>query len=293
MPLNITISGSTGLIGRALTDHFCGQGHKVIPLGHLPPWSLHMLQAKLEAQDIVIHLAGVNISERWTKDYKMLIQSSRVETTCLLSKALVSLKQKPRLYICASAIGYYGNHPAGIVLDEDSPVGEGFLPEVCRQWEDATLSAFHAGIRVVNMRTAVVLGKNGGALARMLPIFNLGLGGILGNGEQMISWIALDEIPLIVDHIIQTGSLSGPVNVVAPEVLSNREFTSILSEIIKRPAFLPLPAWGVKLLFGEMGQQLLLEGAQVRPARLQSSGYVFKYPDIRSVMQKVLNSAMY
>lgn len=297
--MNIVISGSTGMIGRALTDYFRREGHVVNPLLRSTKdsnaqgiyWNINagtIEEQKLEGQDIVIHLAGANISERWTPEYKKIIKSSRVDSTRLLARTIANLKNKPRLFISASAIGYYGNHSANVNIDEDSPVGLGFLPEVCNRWEDETRVAAQAGIRVVNLRFGVVLSKNGGALAKMLPIFNFGLGGVLGQGDQMMSWGSLNEIPLIIQHIIQTQSLSGPLNAVSPRAVTNKVFTRILGEVIKRPVFLPVPAMGIHLLFGEMGKSLLLEGANVTPKRLLTMGYVFKYPDLRSALQDAL-----
>ncbi len=299
--MRIAISGSTGFIGSTLVSHFLKRYDTVIELSRreslaksktsVAVWDPHRgtIEAdKLEGHDVVIHLAGVNISERWTSAYKEIIESSRVEGTRLLSQALATLKQKPKLLIAASAVGFYGNHAPEETCDESSSSGQGFLPQVCRHWEEETRFAKEAGIRVVNLRFGVVLGKNGGAMAKMLPIFNLGLGGVLGHGRQVMSWIALPEIPLVIEHIIKTSSLEGPVNAVSPQAVSNREFTKVLGRVIKRPVFLPVPAFGIQALFGEMGQTLLLEGVRVAPQRLQQSGYSFRYLDLQSALDAVL-----
>ncbi len=328
MALNIAISGSTGMIGAELTDYFLRQGQNVVPLVRCSPavlkdhsnaicWDIDgatIEQEKLCRQDIVIHLAGASISQRWTPKYKKLILSSRVKATRLLSNALANLnpdfafpflcatdrramdcnakfglKQKPRLFISASAIGYYGSHPADVMIDEESAAGDGFLADVCRQWEAETRPAADAGIRVVHLRLGVVLSQSGGALAKMLPIFNLGLGGVLGPGSQIISWVALKEIPQIIQYIIETESLSGAVNAVAPAAVTNREFTNILGQVLKRPVILPVPSKGIDILWGEMGRELLLKGAHVVPKKLQSFGYQFKYPDLRLALEDAIN----
>lgn len=297
--MRIALTGATGFIGSAIARYLSFQDHSVIQITRRESltspyiaWDpiRGLIEAeKLENLDAVIHLAGANISERWTPAYKKMIASSRIEGTRLLCQSLAKLHQKPRILICASAIGFYGNHEPDKILTESSPSGEGFLPEVCRQWEDETRYAKEAGIRVVNIRLGVVLGKSGGAMAKMLPIFNLGLGGVLGSGKQMMSWIALLEIPYIIEHLIKHESISGPVNVVSPNPVSNREFTKTLGNLIKRPAFLPVPSFGIKALFAEMGETLLLEGARVIPERLQKSGYQFRYPMLKSALESVLN----
>jgi uncharacterized protein len=301
--MRIAISGSTGFIGSTLVNHFLKRYDTVIELSRSQSLSKSKTSValwdpqrgtieadKLEGHDVIIHLAGANISKRWSPEYKKAIESSRVEGTRLLSQALATLKQRPKLLISASAVGFYGNHAPDQVFDESSPAGKGFLPLVCQRWEEETRFAKEAGIRVVNLRFGVVLGKDGGAMAKMMPIFNLGFGGVLGNGRQIMSWVALPEIPFIIEHVIKTVSLEGPVNAVSPQAVSNREFTKVLGRVIKRPVFLPVPALGIKALFGEMGQTLLLEGVRVEPKRLQQSGYSFRYLDLGSALDAVLKS---
>jgi uncharacterized protein len=296
--MRVAISGSTGFMGSALVHHFLRKNAAVIQLVRQSPtektqaiWdpANGTIEApKLEGQDIVIHLAGANISERWTPQYKKTIESSRADGTRLLCQALATLQQKPKLLVSASAVGFYGNHEPDRALDESSPSGEGFLSHVCRRWEEETRYAKDAGIRVVNLRFGVVLGKKGGALAKMMPIFNAGLGGVLGHGRQMMSWIALPEIPHIIEYLAQNPSIEGAVNAVSPLPVSNKEFTGALGRAIRRPVIFPVPAFGIQALFGEMGKTLLLEGVRVLPGRLRQAGYCFQYPDIDSALDAVL-----
>lgn len=302
MSLKIAITGSTGLIGPALVASFLKDNHLVTQISRqsafedgpktpLIVWDpkTGVLDSKaLEGFDVIIHLAGANVGERWTQDYKRIILDSRIDGTRLLSRTIAILHQKPKLFISASAIGYYGNHHAQHVLDERSPLGKGFLAEVCRQWEEETAPVKDAGVRVVNLRIGVVLNKSGGALAKMWLPFQLGLGGVLGNGYQMMSWIALDEIAPIVKFIIEHEHLSGPVNAVSPNPVNNRDFTRVLGEVINRPVFLPVPEFAVRLLFGEMGQTLLLEGNRVMPQKLLDAGYEFQYSEIKTALERAV-----
>ncbi len=298
--MRIAITGSTGLIGSRLVEFFLSQGHAVsqmtrrstvtnlqTPVICWDPVHAHMDSHQLEGFDVVIHLAGTNVGEKWNDEYKKSILDSRQQGTRLLAQTLSQLKNKPKVLLSASAIGFYGNHEAQTVLDETSPRGQGFLPDVCQVWEQETRPAQDAGIRVVNMRFGVVLSKKGGALAKMWVPFQFGLGGILGSGKQMMSWVALDEIPFIVDHLIKS-DVTGPVNVVSPQAVSNAEFTKVLGAAIKRPTVFPVPAFGVRILFGEMGQTLLLEGSHVVPKVLQNSGYRFHYADLNSALKEVV-----
>ena len=300
MSLRIAITGATGLIGSKLIPYFYSEGHQVTqitrqaslkgasaPLITWDPDAGKMDEARLEGFDVVVHLAGANVGQYWTPSHKQQILDSRVNGTRLLCTTLAGLKHKPKVLLAASAVGYYGNHAPDISLDEQSPKGHGFLAEVCEAWERETRIAVKAGIRVVNMRFGVVLSKKGGALAKMNVPFQLGLGGVLGTGKQMISWIALDEIPSIMMHVINV-DIAGAVNAVSPNAVSNKEFTKILGEVIKRPTVFPVPALGVKLLFGEMGEEMLLQGSRVEPERLQNTNYRFHYPDLRSALMKAM-----
>lgn len=296
--MRIGITGATGMIGNCLTAFLSAQGHQVAVITrrasyHQPQTSVivwdpalnYIEIEQLEGFDIVIHLAGANVGEYWSQEYKKKILESRVQSTKLLCGSLAKLSSKPKLLISASAIGYYGNHPSEEVLDESSPAGTGFLADVCHQWEEETAVAAQAGIRVVRMRLGVVLSKAGGALAKMWLPFQCGLGGVLGNGQQMMSWTALDEIPFAVDYLIKNEQIAGAVNVVAPRAVCNAEFTKILGQVMHRPTILPAPGFAVRLMFGEMGQSLLLEGAHVAPRRLQESGYQFRFPDLKEALK--------
>ncbi|MCR4337757.1 MAG: TIGR01777 family oxidoreductase [Candidatus Omnitrophica bacterium] len=303
MPLRIAITGSTGMVGKAICAYFQEQGCEISPLLRPStkgapsseksiPWDSQkgwIDLPQLEGCDVLIHLAGANISaRRWTPKYKKLIYDSRVESTKLLQKSILNLKNPPKVWFCASAVGIYGHHSPQEILDESSPLGQDFLAQVCRDWEAASVLN-RDDIRVINLRFGMILEKSGGALAKMLPVFRLGLGGPIGNGCQMISWVALKEIPLIVEHIINNEKLSGPINVVSPEAVSNREFTKVLGGVLKRPAVLPVPALAIKLIFSEMGKSLLLNGAKVFPQRLMDSGYFFKYSNIQFALEKIVS----
>ena len=302
--MRIAITGATGMIGSRLTPFLQALGHQITAITrqsvyHQPKvsvivWdpSLNYIESKeLEGLDVIVHLAGADVGQYWSEGYKKIILESRVQSTCLLCEAISKVSLKPKLLICASAIGFYGNHPSSRELDENTPLGHGFLADVCNRWEGSSQSAVDAGIRVVFMRLGVVLSKAGGALARMKLPFQLGLGGKLGDGRQMMSWVALDEIPFVVEHLIKNERIIGAVNVVSPQAVSNAEFTRILGQVMKRPTFLPVPAFIVRLLYGEMGHNLLLEGAHIIPRRLQESGYQFRYADLKSALE--INSPSY
>lgn len=303
MPLKIAISGSTGLVGTALLEYFKSGGHQVSRIirkttdytGEDPCIVMDVScgsieSEKLEGHDVIIHLAGANIAQKWSSKYKRAIFSSRIDSTKLLSSAIAALNNKPNIFLSASAIGFYGNHKPEEVVDERTPLGSDYLAQICQHWEAAAKEVKKAGVRVVFMRMGVVLSKSGGALAKMLPAFKLGLGGRLASGKQVMSWIALDEIPLITEHIINDGSISGPVNFVSPNPLTNKEFTSALGHELKRPTVFPVPSFAIKMLFGEMGETLLLNGSNVAPKSLRESHYQFRYPDIKSALSAALSS---
>lgn len=300
--MRIAVTGSTGFIGSCVVSYFRSAGCQVARLvrpgrgmslagdGDVIAWdpvSRKMDASLLEGYDAVIHLAGANIAQqRWTLPYKKLILSSRVEGTQFLGEVISDLKNPPRVLLSASAIGYYGNITPPICADESSNMGIGFLAEVCEQWEKAAQSAQREGVRVVYTRFGVVLSRKGGALAKMLPAFRLGFGGRLGSGRQMMSWIALEEIPRIMEHLIHKEDISGPVNVVTPNPVSNEGFTKVLAGCLNRKAILPVPSFMIRWLLGEMGQALLLDGAAVLPKRLMESGYVFRFPDLESALEE-------
>jgi uncharacterized protein (TIGR01777 family) len=297
--MKVLVSGASGLIGSALVGLLTTGGHQVVRLvRHDGTRSAGAVQwdpaagtidaAALEGIDAVVHLAGENIaSGRWTAAKKARIHDSRIDGTTLLVGALLGLRKPPKTLLAASAIGYYGNRDQDVV-DEDSAPGAGFLADVCREWEAATEPAAARGIRVVTLRTGVVLAGIGGALATMLPPFKLGLGGPLGSGEQYMSWVAFDDVAGAILHALTTTSLSGPVNLVSPNPVTNRTFTKTLGQVLSRPAVVPLPAFAVKLLFGEMGEELLLASTRVEPHRLQQSEYPFRFPELEEALRHVL-----
>lgn len=300
--MRIAITGSTGLIGRAVVAYFEKEGHAVTRIVRSRPSSPETFKTvlldmparridrdALEGHDVIIHLAGENIAgHRWTKEFKDKIFDSRIIGTSILCDAIVKLKSPPKILLSASAVGYYGHCASINLITEDTLMGDDFLAHVCEKWEAATNVVEIAKIRVVHMRFGTILSSQGGALAKMLPIFKLGLGGKLGLGEQMFSWIALSEIPLAMTYVINNPSLSGAVNFVAPNPVTNFEFTKILGKIINRPTIFPVPSLAVRLMFGEMGQTLLLNGARVLPKKLLDSGYQFRYADLESALKATL-----
>lgn len=237
--------------------------------------------------DAVIHLAGENIAARWTAAKKERLCASRVVTTTHLAQALAQAKIKPAVFLSASAIGYYGDR-ANETVNEDSAVGTGFAADLSRDWEAATAPAVHAGIRTVCMRIGIVMSATGGALAKMLLPFKLGVGGRLGSGQQYMSWVDLQDVVGAIHHLLRTDLLSGPVNLVAPRPVTNAEFAKTLASVLSRPAIFPVPAFAARLAFGEMADELLLSGQRVEPARLISSGYPFRFGDLRSSLENVL-----
>jgi uncharacterized protein (TIGR01777 family) len=241
----------------------------------------------LEGLDAVVHLAGESVGARWTARRKANIRRSRVQGTKLLVRSLAGLSQRPRALLCASAVGYYGD-TASRVTDESAPPGSGFLAEVCRDWEAEAVSAEEAGMRVVRLRFGMVLDPQGGALAQMLPAFRLGLGGRIGTGRQYVSWITLDEAVTAVCHALEQTDVSGAVNIVAPEPVMQKQFALALAGALHRPAAVPLPAAVVRLLFGEMGDVLLLSSTRAVPAALTRSGYRFRTPDLQSALSTML-----
>jgi hypothetical protein len=238
--------------------------------------------------DAVIHLAGESVVGRWIEEKKKAIRESRVVGTKNMASALAQSQTKPRVFICASAIGFYGNR-GDEVLEENSSMGRGFLPEVCGEWEDASRIAAEAGIRTVNVRIGLVLSAQGGALEKMLTPFKLGLGGRLGSGQQWMSWIHVDDIVGAIHHAIQTESLAGPVNLVAPNAVRNAEFTKVLASVLRRPAIFPVPEFALRLAFGKQAaEQMLLASARVQPGKLEASGYKFHFRELRVALQNLV-----
>jgi uncharacterized protein (TIGR01777 family) len=296
--MKILIGGSHGLVGTALIKSLEADGHEIFRLVRYAPrseseieWSpdrYSIALARIEGFDAVVNLAGESIAAgRWTEDKKRSIRESRVKGTKLLGDALANLTDRPRTFICASAIGYYGNRGDEILTETSAP-GNDFLAEVCAEWEKATALATEKGIRVVNARFGVILDKQGGALAKMLPPFRMGVGGKIGSGKQWMSWIALDDVIGALKFALQNVAVAGPTNFVAPNPVTNAEFTKTLGKALSRPTLFPIPAFAVRLLFGEMGEALLLGGQRVEPERLKRAGYGFEYSNLERAMGHVL-----
>jgi uncharacterized protein len=294
----ILVSGVSGPIGAALLPSLLANGWSVVRLvrgaaadaGQIS-WdpAVAIAPELVSGFDAVIHLAGETIVGRWTADKKAKIRSSRVAGTLNLASALARAVEKPKVFICGSAIGYYGDR-GDEVLQEGSAAGAGFLAEVCREWEDAAAPAVRAGIRTANIRTGIVLSPKGGALGAMLLPFKLGLGGRTGDGRQWMSWIDVSDMVGGILHILKNELLQGPVNMVAPKPVRNAEFASTLAGVLGRPAIFPMPAFVVRALFGEMGRELLLSGQRVEAGKLISSGYLFRYRELRGSLEGLLKS---
>jgi uncharacterized protein len=308
--MRVLVSGSSGLIGSALTSALESAGHSVVRLVRRPAAASEIqwdVGAPLLAEnphpskttkpgppggsfdgfDAVVHLAGESIAGRWTAAKKARIRDSRVQGTSALSSALAKTTRPPKVLVCASAIGIYGDR-GDEVLREQSAGRSDFLAQVAQQWEAATEPAARAGIRVVSLRFGVVLSTRGGALAQMLPPFRIGAGGRIGSGKQWMSWIALDDVVGVIQHALATDSLHGPVNTVAPDPITNAEFTRALGKALHRPTIFPLPAFMVRLVFGEMGEALLLSSQRVDCGKLLASGYRFRYPELKPALEQLL-----
>lgn len=300
LPDSVAVTGSSGLIGRALVDRLSSAGCQALRLVrdrtasspeaiYWNPQRGEIDTERLEGVQAVVHLAGESIaSGRWTGDKKARIRNSRVDGTSLLARTLAGLKTKPDVFVSASAIGYYGSRTGG-PYDETAPLGEGFLAEVCAEWEAAADPARAAGIRVVHPRIGVVLAREGGALAKMKTPFSLGLGGRIGDGRQFMSWIMLDDVVSALIYVLSEVELTGPVNLVAPEAATNEEFTKALGAALGRPTVLPLPAFALRLSMGEMAEELLLGGVQVAPKVLQESGFVWSEPELAGALAACLH----
>jgi len=297
--VNVAVSGASGLIGAALIASLEAGGHRAIPLVRRAPrpgedalrWdpaSGTITPAGPSVADAIVHLAGESlIGLRWTADKKRRIRESRTIATRLLVQTLTRLAKPPAVLVCASGVGYYGSR-GDEVLSEESRPGTGFLADLAREWEAATATAIAQGIRVVNLRLGVVLSAHGGALAKMLTPFRLGLGGVIGDGAQWMSWIALDDVIGAIRHALTTDALRGPLNVVAPAPVTNAEFTRTLGRALGRPTLVPLPAFAARLALGEMADEMLLTSQRAVPARLQATGYRFRYPTLEDALRAVL-----
>ena len=296
--MRILMSGASGLIGSALSSHLTTDGHTVTRLVRRDaregeqvwdPAAGILDPAAFDGCDAVINLSGANIGDkRWTDQYKSELLSSRLQTTTLLATTMAGLDTKPSVFISGSAIGWYGDR-GDERLDELSPAGADFLSNLCQQWEAATLPAEDAGIRTVHVRTGIVLSAQGGALKKQLPLFKLGLGGRFGNGHQWQSWISINDEVGAITHLLTT-DICGAVNITAPNPVTNSEFTTTLAKVLHRPAVLPIPSFGPKMLFGgEMVDALLLSGQRVSPTALQRSGYEFLHETLDVALRDLLH----
>lgn len=294
----VAVSGSSGLIGSALIRSLAAAGHRAVRLvrGGVeaedairwdPTQGIEDL-SKLEGVDAVVHLAGETIgNRRWTAAQRAAIRRSRAEGTERLAESLAMIPKPPRVLVSASAVGFYGDR-AGEILSEESAPGTDFFAQVCREWEAATGVAERAGIRVVHLRFGAVLSAGGGALRKMLLPFRLGLGGRVGSGRQFVSWIALDDAVGAIQHALLTESVRGPVNAVAPAPVTNAEFTRTLGRVLRRPTVMPLPRPAARFMFGEVADAVLLASQRVAPARLNASGYHFRYPELEGALRHLL-----
>jgi len=297
--LHIAVSGASGLVGSRLCTRLEAEGYRVsrlvrrqaspeadeilfdIPAGHID-------DSRLEGVDAVVHLAGENVAAgRWSPARKQRIRDSRVMGTRLIAETLARLERPPAVLVNASAIGFYGDR-GDEILDETSDPGEGFLPETCLAWESATATAETAGVRVVKLRIGVVLAAEGGALAKLVPIFRAGLGGKTGDGRQWMSWITIDDLVGAIVFALTGDKLEGPVNAVGPRPETNAEFTRVLARVLRRPAIAPLPAFVVSTIFGEMGRELLLSSTRVQPHQLEQAGFEFRHGTLEAALRAVL-----
>lgn len=298
--MKIAISGASGLVGSALAESLAKEGHEIIRLVRSPEqigpgkvlWDAEgsVLQVhELEGVDAFVHLAGENLAaRRWTTQQKQRIRDSRVRGTALISDSLARLKSPPKLLACASAVGYYGNR-GGELLDEQSRPGHGFLAEVAQEWEAATNPAQRAGIRVLHLRFGMILSAQGGALPKLLTPFKFGLGGVIGHGDQYWSWVAIDDVVSVIRFAMEPSNLDGPINVVSPGVVTNREFTKTLGRVLNRPTLFPVPAFVARLAFGEMADEALLASTRVVPLKLHAAGYGFQYSELEPALRHLVD----
>lgn len=299
--MDILVTGSSGLVGSALCASLESDGHRVARLvrsgasadqGRFlwDPAGGSMDDAALGGRDAVVHLAGENIAGRWTAAKKARIRDSRLRGTSTLAEHLARCNDRPATLVCASAIGYYGERGEE-PLTEDSPPGSGFLSDVCREWEASAAAAVVCGMRVVHLRFGVILSPAGGALAQMLLPFRLGLGGKVGSGRQTMSWVSLEDAVHIIRHALDTRDLTGPVNAVAPNPVTNLEFTRALGRALSRPTLFPMPAFAARLAFGEMADALLLASTRVLPEKLRTSHYSFRHREIEPTLRALLGNS--
>ena len=295
--MKVLIAGASGLVGSALIPALEAGGDEVTRLVRSParageiewhPNNDQIDTVKLEGFDAVINLAGENIAAgRWTDDQKRKIRDSRVHGTHLLSEAIAKLSNRPKVFICASATGIYGDR-GDETLDEQSESGGGFLAGVCREWEQATEPALQAGVRTVNLRFGPILAREGGMLAKLLTPFKMGMGGKVGSGKQYISWVAIEDAVGAIKLALNEESFRGPVNIVSPNPVTNEVFTKTLGHVLSRPTALAMPAFAVRLAFGEMADEMLLVSQRVLPKKLADAGYEFQQPELEGALRKHL-----
>lgn len=296
--MKVLITGSTGLLGKELQKSFTEKGYDLLLASRKEPQDDNHIQwsveegfsdtEKLEGVDIVVHLAGENVSGlRWTDEKKKAIRDSRVLGTRNVVDAISKLKHKPKVFVASSAIGFYGERGEEEVT-ESSAAGDNFLAGVCKEWEAESRRAEDAGIRTVLLRTGIVLSKDGGALGTMLTPFKLGVGGVVGSGLQWMSWISMPDQIAAINYVIDNENIRGAVNSVSPNPVTNHDFTKTLGEVLYRPTFLPLPEFAVSMIFGEMGDALLLASTKVRPKRLEDAGFEFKFPNLKEAVENAL-----
>lgn len=297
--MHVAVTGASGLIGSALVERLRSHGHEVTRLVRRSPtaadeaaWdpAMHAIDTDALARcDAVVHLAGEGIGDhRWTATHKERVRRSRVEGTSLLAHALAGMDEGPRVLACASGVGYYGDRGDEVLTEDSSPGGD-FLAEVCRAWEAAADPAREAGVRVVHLRQGVVQSANGGALPRQLPVFKLGLGAKLGSGEQYLSWITLDDLTALYEHVLTDGGLTGAVNATAPSPVTNAEYTRTLAAVLERPAVLRAPAFALRVALGEIADGMLLVSQRALPERAQASGFTFTQPELEGALRDVLD----
>ena len=297
--MKIAISGASGMIGSALSGHLQENRHEILPLVRFRSAENHRAiywspqdgeidTDKLEGTDAVVHLAGENLFGLWTKEKKQRIEFSRIEGTKLLSTALASLSRPPRILISASAVGYYGDR-GDKVVDEQSPAGSTFLARVCERWEAATEPARAAGIQIVTARFGIVLSDKGGMLKTVKPLFQLGLGGILGSGDQYMSWISLADLVRALDFLLREAEISRAVNLVTPQPVTNRIWTKSLASVLHRPAIVRVPAFAIRTALGQMGYEMTLASERVAPGWLLEKGFEYRYPDLRPALEAILS----
>ena len=294
--MNVLISGATGLIGSALVPELEAKGHTVTRLSRSQSgadtvrWdpSAGTIEGDLEGTEAVVHLAGESIAQgRWSPEKKRRILDSRVQGTRLLAESVAALSTPPKVMVSTSAVGYYGDRGDEVLTEESTP-GEDFLARVCREWEAAAEPARRAGVRVVHPRLGIVLSPEGGALGTTLPIFKLGGGGKVGGGRQWWSWVALDDVVGSIVHALTDEAVKGPVNVGSPNPMTNAQYTKVLGKVLGRPTVLPLPAPAARIMLGEVADALLLASQRMRPERLQTTGYAFRYPQLEGALRHLL-----